>query len=221
MKNEYKMKLVMLGNTAVGKSSIVERYVFGRFVPCHHTSTIGAQFNTKRVADKYRVDIWDTAGQERFRTLIPMYVRNAHIVVIVVSIEDTESAIQEQIAYWLKYFKDNTYSFSGELQYRVIIVYNKIDLAGSVLYKADENATAVADSADATDSADAADATAVKVAVSCKTGRNFDTFAKAVETACDELESYLIPIPCRLTNGGGEAGSGLFGRFFGWRFQGC
>jgi len=196
------MKLVMLGNTGVGKSSIVERYVFGRFVPMHHTSTIGAQFNTKRVDDKYRIDIWDTAGQERFRTLIPMYVRNSHIVVITVSIEDSKDSMNEQIEYWLKYFKDNTYSHVSSSTYRVIVVYNKIDLAGSVVPSVKQDKSASLDTE-----------ISVKVALSCKTGRNFDVLTKAIETACAELESTLTPISYKTVKPSSE--EGFMRRIFG------
>ncbi len=196
--NEFKIKLVMLGNTGVGKSSIVERYVFGRFVPIHHTSTIGAQFNTKRVANKYRIDIWDTAGQERFRTLIPMYVRNAHIVVITVSIEDSDESMNEQIAYWLKYFKDNTCSSISASCYRVIVVYNKIDLTGSVVPSFKHNKSTDADDIDSQ--------IFMKMALSCKTGRNFDVLTKSIETVCEELEPTLTPILYKTVKPSSEEG---------------
>ena len=212
-RNEFKLKLVMLGNTGVGKSSIVERYVFGRFVPTHHTSTIGAQFNTKRVADKYRIDIWDTAGQERFRTLIPMYVRNSHIVVITVSIEDTEDSMNEQIAYWLKYFKDNTYSHIGASQYRVIVIYNKIDLGGSVV-----PTTRQKHAEGSLGDTDLDREIFMKVALSCKTGRNFDVLVKSIESACIELEPTLTAIPYKLVK---SSEDGVVRRMFGGMFGNC
>ena len=209
--NEFKMKLVMLGNTGVGKSSIVDRYIFERFAPMNHTSTIGAQFNTKRVSDKYRIDIWDTAGQERFRTLIPMYVRNSHIVVITVSIEDSEESMNEQIAYWLKYFKDNTYSNINASSYRVIVVYNKIDLAGSVVPSFKHNKSTDADDIDSQ--------IFMKMALSCKTGRNFDVFTKSIEKVCEELEPTLTPIVYKTVKPSSE--EGVVRRMIGSIFSSC
>ena len=79
-------KLCLLGDTAVGKSSIVHRYMFKSFDP-DSSSTIGAAYHSNDViynGDTVRLQIWDTAGQERYRSLAPLYYRNASLVLIVV-----------------------------------------------------------------------------------------------------------------------------------------
>jgi GTPase SAR1 family protein len=74
-------KLVVLGSQAVGKTSLVHRFVNHAFTPsASMTSTIGASFITKRVTDAdsgtiVRLQIWDTAGQERFRSISKLYYR--------------------------------------------------------------------------------------------------------------------------------------------------
>jgi len=70
-------KLVLLGEAAVGKSSLVLRFVKGHFQD-YQESTIGAAFLTQTVCLEditVKFEIWDTAGQERYHSLAPMYYR--------------------------------------------------------------------------------------------------------------------------------------------------
>lgn len=59
------MKVVVLGDAAVGKSSLLHRFVRGEFIQLE--STVGAAY-----MEHYKFEIWDTAGQERYRSLAPM-----------------------------------------------------------------------------------------------------------------------------------------------------
>ncbi|TIA90202.1 hypothetical protein E3P99_01712 [Wallemia hederae] len=89
----YNFKLVLLGESAVGKSSIVMRYVNGQFSE-DRESTIGAAFLTQHMQigqDSIKLEIWDTAGQERFVCLAPMYYRNAHAALVVYSVGSRDS----------------------------------------------------------------------------------------------------------------------------------
>jgi small GTP-binding protein len=68
-------KLVLLGESAVGKSSLVLRFVRAQFFE-YQESTIGAAFLTQTVTvgdSTIKYEIWDTAGQERYKSLAPMY----------------------------------------------------------------------------------------------------------------------------------------------------
>ncbi|GAM90223.1 hypothetical protein ANO11243_082650 [Dothideomycetidae sp. 11243] len=79
------VKLVLLGEAAVGKSSLVLRFVSSEFHPSKEP-TIGAAFLTKKLTLPSRTikfEIWDTAGQERFASLAPMYYRNAQAALVV------------------------------------------------------------------------------------------------------------------------------------------
>ncbi|KAK8821654.1 Rab5a [Blastocystis sp. ATCC 50177/Nand II] len=86
-------KLVLLGDTAVGKSCLVVRFVRDEFFPFQEP-TIGAAFLTQTVnVDNVTIkfEIWDTAGQERYRSLAPMYYRGAAAAVVVYDITSRES----------------------------------------------------------------------------------------------------------------------------------
>jgi len=78
-------KLVLLGDAAVGKSSLLMRFLQNKFSDGIET-TVGAAFSTKTIESRNRqvkFEIWDTAGQERFRSLAPMYYRGASSAVVV------------------------------------------------------------------------------------------------------------------------------------------
>eukprot|EP00299_Pterocystis_sp_00344_P002352 c12665_g1_i1.p1 GENE.c12665_g1_i1~~c12665_g1_i1.p1 ORF type:complete len:213 (+),score=36.50 c12665_g1_i1:48-641(+) len=92
-KKHCQFKLVLLGDMAVGKSSLVVRFVKGQFFD-YQESTIGAAFLTHTITvDDVAVkfDIWDTAGQERYQALAPMYYRGASAAVVVYDITNDES----------------------------------------------------------------------------------------------------------------------------------
>eukprot|EP00768_Dysnectes_brevis_P001450 gnl/Dysnectes_brevis/1373_a1544_3420.p1 GENE.gnl/Dysnectes_brevis/1373_a1544_3420~~gnl/Dysnectes_brevis/1373_a1544_3420.p1 ORF type:complete len:193 (+),score=30.92 gnl/Dysnectes_brevis/1373_a1544_3420:50-628(+) len=87
------VKLVLLGESAVGKSSLVFRFVRNRFSEFSEP-TIGAAFVTQSVNLEDRIvkfEIWDTAGQERYHSLAPMYYRGAPAAVVVydITVPDT------------------------------------------------------------------------------------------------------------------------------------
>ncbi|OQV17736.1 Ras-related protein Rab-5B [Hypsibius exemplaris] len=89
----YQFKLVLLGEAAVGKSSLVLRFVKGHYYE-HQESTIGAAFLTQSVqldSATVKFEIWDTAGQERYHSLAPMYYRGAQASIIVYDITSPES----------------------------------------------------------------------------------------------------------------------------------
>ncbi|XP_012672796.1 ras-related protein Rab-5C-like [Clupea harengus] len=86
-------KLVLLGDTAVGKSSVVLRFVKGQFQEFQE-ATIGAAFLTQTVClddTTIKFEIWDTAGQERYHSLAPMYYRGAQAAIVVFDITSTDS----------------------------------------------------------------------------------------------------------------------------------
>jgi Ras-related protein Rab-5C len=86
-------KLVLLGDTAVGKSCLVVRFVRDEFFEFQEP-TIGAAFLTQTVPIEgatVKFEIWDTAGQERYRSLAPMYYRGAAAAIVVYDITNKES----------------------------------------------------------------------------------------------------------------------------------
>lgn len=96
------VKLVLLGEAAVGKSSVVLRFVNNEFQD-NKEPTIGAAFLTQkcRLEDKViKFEIWDTAGQERFHSLAPMYYRNAQAAVVVYDV--TKAPSLDKAKSWVK-----------------------------------------------------------------------------------------------------------------------
>jgi len=93
-KQMIQTKLVFLGEAAVGKSSIVLRFVKDEF-NTNSESTIGAAFLTAQVdvseGQTIKYEIWDTAGQERFHSLAPMYYRGAQAAIVVYDITNMQS----------------------------------------------------------------------------------------------------------------------------------
>ena len=74
--NGIDSKIVIMGNSGVGKTSLLQRYTQNRFDPKNTTSTSGAFFVTKKILVnglKVRLQLWDTAGQERFRSMVGIH----------------------------------------------------------------------------------------------------------------------------------------------------
>ncbi|KAG7227948.1 hypothetical protein INR49_005569 [Caranx melampygus] len=95
-------KLVLLGESAVGKSSLVLRFVKGQFHEFQE-STIGAAFLTQTVClddTTVKFEIWDTAGQERYHSLAPMYYRGAQAAIVVYDITNTDTFVRAKN--WVK-----------------------------------------------------------------------------------------------------------------------
>jgi len=120
----FQFKLVLLGDSAVGKSSLVLRFVKGQFHE-YQESTIGAAFLTQTVPvddTTVKFEIWDTAGQERYHSLAPMYYRGAPAAIVVYDITYPETFARAKT--WVK-----------ELQRQanpnivIALVGNKLDLA--------------------------------------------------------------------------------------------
>uniref|UniRef100_A0A8C4R5Q8 Uncharacterized protein n=1 Tax=Eptatretus burgeri TaxID=7764 RepID=A0A8C4R5Q8_EPTBU len=92
-KEEVRLRLVLLGDTVVGKSSLALRFVQNTFVDSLKNIP-GAAFLTKDICvgrTLIRFEIWDTVGQERFNSLTPMYYRNAQAAIIVYDISNKET----------------------------------------------------------------------------------------------------------------------------------
>ena len=86
-----KFKLVFLGEQSVGKTSLITRFMYDNF-DAQYAATIGIDFLSKTMYldDRtVRLQLWDTAGQERFRSLIPSYIRDSSVAVVVYDVTST------------------------------------------------------------------------------------------------------------------------------------
>ena len=93
MSQELKLKLLIIGDSGVGKTSILLKYVENSFTD-QHIATIGVEYKTKVIIKgKYKItlNIWDTAGQERFKSITKSFFSNANAIIFVYDITKRES----------------------------------------------------------------------------------------------------------------------------------
>ncbi|AJV60220.1 Ypt6p [Saccharomyces cerevisiae YJM1399] len=124
-KSLTKYKIVFLGEQGVGKTSLITRFMYDTFDD-HYQATIGIDFLSKTMYldDKtIRLQLWDTAGQERFRSLIPSYIRDSRVAIIVYDITKRKSF--EYIDKWIEDVKNER----GDENVILCIVGNKSDLS--------------------------------------------------------------------------------------------
>jgi len=120
---DYMFKLLIIGNSSVGKTSFLFRYADDSFTSAF-VSTVGIDFKVKTVFrndKRVKLQIWDTAGQERYRTITTAYYRGAMGFILMYDITNEESfnAVQD----WVTQIK--TYSWDNA---QVILVGNKCDM---------------------------------------------------------------------------------------------
>lgn len=129
---ETAIKVVIVGNGAVGKSSMIQRYCKGIFTK-DYKKTIGVDFLERQIeinGEDVRLMLWDTAGQEEFDAITKAYYRGAQACVLAFSTVDRESF--EAIEHWKNKVEDEV----GEIA--MVLVQNKIDLADGAVVKPEE-----------------------------------------------------------------------------------
>ena len=112
-KYDYLFKLLIIGESGVGKTSIISRYINNTF-KSQLMSTPGANFVTKNVMmedenQSIKFEIWDTAGQERYRALAKVFYKNAAVCVLVYDIT-RKTSFEELKNYWFREIKENAQS---------------------------------------------------------------------------------------------------------------
>ncbi|EFA09081.1 ras-related protein Rab6 [Tribolium castaneum] len=118
-----KYKLVFLGEQSVGKTSIITKFMYDSFDTAYQ-ATVGIDFLSKTMylTDKtVRLQLWDTAGQERFRSLIPAYIRDSSVAVVVFDVTNIETF--HQTTKWI-----NDVRMERGDSVIVFLVGNKVDL---------------------------------------------------------------------------------------------
>ena len=132
--NETKFKIVIIGDSGVGKTCIITRLIMDSYDD-QRCSTIGAAFCTQRIIykdNKFSLDFWDTAGQERFRSILPIYFRNVDILIIVV---DVTGNIKNQLQHWLNYYENMHFFDKSSInkKYTIILLFSKIDMVKNII----------------------------------------------------------------------------------------
>jgi Ras-related protein Rab-22 len=109
--NSENCKVVILGESGVGKTSILNRYIKNSF-EIENPSTSGASYATKtmhfeQTSKNIKFDIWDTAGQEKFRTLTKIFYKDTSVALLVYDIT-REDSFQEIKNYWYHQIKEHS-----------------------------------------------------------------------------------------------------------------
>ncbi|OMJ92155.1 hypothetical protein SteCoe_5144 [Stentor coeruleus] len=129
-KEDIQAKIVVIGDSGSGKSSIISRYKNGTF-NTEADSTIGASFylHTTEINSRIlKLSIWDTAGQERYDSISALYSRNSQVVILV-----TDATRDDKVESLMKWYNKIVKQLLND-EVLVFVAVNKIDLA-TVLYE--------------------------------------------------------------------------------------
>ena len=121
--DEIPIKIMVIGNTAVGKTSFILKYTEDTFQEVH-LSTVGVDFRIKQITynnKKYKLSIYDTTGQERYKALAFSLIKNVDGIILIYDVTDISTF--KSVPDWIQSAREK----KGE-NYPMIILGNKIDL---------------------------------------------------------------------------------------------
>eukprot|EP00696_Hemimastix_kukwesjijk_P001653 gnl/Hemi2/12036_TR4114_c0_g1_i1.p1 gnl/Hemi2/12036_TR4114_c0_g1~~gnl/Hemi2/12036_TR4114_c0_g1_i1.p1 ORF type:complete len:229 (+),score=65.74 gnl/Hemi2/12036_TR4114_c0_g1_i1:83-769(+) len=173
-----KYKLVFLGDQSVGKTSIITRFMYDQF-DTNYQATIGIDFLSKTMYldDRtVRLQLWDTAGQERFRSLIPSYIRDSSVAVVVYDVANKTSFLNT--VKWI----DDIRSERGT-DVIIVMVGNKNDVAEKRQVSTEEGERK------------ARDHNVMFTETSAKMGHNIKTLFRKIAAALPGMEAASLPPP--------------------------
>ena len=133
VKEDYKLKVVVVGDSGVGKTNLIKRFVTNTF-SANSKATVGVEFISKsyRINDQvFKIEIWDTAGQERYKSITAAYYKGAKGALIVY--DTTQKTSFENIDKWMSEIKEKS---SKDM--KLMIIGNKIDLKDERQVETDE-----------------------------------------------------------------------------------
>ena len=133
VKEDYKLKVVVVGDSGVGKTNLIKRFVTNTF-SANSKATVGVEFISKsyRINDQvFKIEIWDTAGQERYKSITAAYYKGAKGALIVY--DTTQKTSFEKIDKWMSEIKEKS---SKDM--KLMIIGNKIDLKDERQVETDE-----------------------------------------------------------------------------------
>ena len=123
IKEDYKLKIVVIGDSGVGKTNLIRRFILNTFSE-NTKATVGVEFISKSYKINnhiFKIELWDTAGQERYKSITAVYYKGAKGALLVY---DTTSKISfNSIDKWMEEIRDKTTS-----DIKLMIIGNKIDL---------------------------------------------------------------------------------------------
>ena len=128
MNEQIRIKCVLLGHENSGKTSIVSRYIYNEFEK-NIQATIGCAFNLKvfKIENiEVNLELWDTAGSERYKSLLPMYYRNADIILICIDLSINND--KDILDYWVEEIDERV-----DIKYKtVFVVGTKFDIKNDI-----------------------------------------------------------------------------------------
>uniref|UniRef100_A0A7S1FNJ5 Ras-related protein Rab-8A n=1 Tax=Corethron hystrix TaxID=216773 RepID=A0A7S1FNJ5_9STRA len=130
---DMQIKLLMIGDSGVGKTCLLLRYANDTFSPTFIT-TIGIDFKIKNIeveGKRIKLQIWDTAGQERFRTITTSYFRGAQGILLAYDVTDRRSF--ESIRNWISQINQH-----ADVHVNKILVGNKCDMLDEKVVSTEE-----------------------------------------------------------------------------------
>ena len=120
---EFIYKILLLGDSSVGKTCFLMRYTDNTFQDIH-MSTIGLDYKLKNVqledGKMVKIQVWDTAGQDRFRSITKNYYKGAHGIILIYDV--TENKSFENVKNWMNQIKEEVSN-----RVTIVLVGNKID----------------------------------------------------------------------------------------------
>eukprot|EP00300_Choanocystis_sp_HF-7_P001800 c11439_g1_i1.p1 GENE.c11439_g1_i1~~c11439_g1_i1.p1 ORF type:complete len:196 (+),score=36.84 c11439_g1_i1:35-622(+) len=182
---DYLFLVVVVGDSSVGKTSLMNRYCDGRFDESA-PATVGVDYKVRRLElaeGAVQLQIWDTAGQERFRSVAHSYYRSAHGVVFVYDATNRESF--NHISQWLDSVKQH-----GKSSVSRLLVANKTDLGETAVREEEGKSFAASHGIPF-------------ISVSAKTGRNvsecFETLATIIRKRLIDADTSQPAEPLRVS----------------------
>lgn len=193
-----KYKLVFLGDQSAGKTSIITRFMYDKFDNTYQ-ATIGIDFLSKTMylEDRtVRLQLWDTAGQERFRSLIPSYIRDSSVAVVVYDVTNRQSFLNT--SRWIQEVRQER----GQ-DVIIVLVGNKTDLV-------DKRQVSIEDG-----DAKARELGVIFIETSAKAGFNIKALFRKIAAALPGMENVsptkqedLVDVKLTPSSGPGAAASG-------------
>ena len=132
LKEDFKFKVVIVGDTSVGKTNLVKRFINNSFSK-ETKATVGVEFMSQSyIIDNkiYKVELWDTAGQERYKAITAAYYKGAKGALIVYDVTSKETF--DHVDNW-----HNDLTTKGSPNINIVMVGNKTDLKDKIVINTD------------------------------------------------------------------------------------
>jgi Ras-related protein Rab-11A len=123
IKEDYKLKIVVIGDSGVGKTNLIRRFILNTFSE-NTKATVGVEFISKSYKINnhiFKIELWDTAGQERYKSITAVYYKGAKGALLVYDTTSKDSF--NSIDKWMEEIRDKTAN-----DIKLMIIGNKIDL---------------------------------------------------------------------------------------------